>query len=125
MTLAPPNRHGDMERIFWSNVPVNLRGKVVSLDELKKLFPENQDYHPVEKLEEDNKHATYGRRTKPITFHEFLAYECKSCQKLIIGPPRIKDENTIGQQPLCGREGYNVYCTNCHTELKESTWAMS
>ncbi len=55
-----------------------------------------------------------------------IAYECNSCKKIILGPPKIRDDTSIHDNiPLSGRLGYNIYCSKCNAHLYECTSEVS
>ncbi|MFH0798541.1 MAG: hypothetical protein V1906_03965 [Candidatus Woesearchaeota archaeon] len=126
MSLMPKCGYSNWERVSWHVVPSGLEGKIVTLDELRHLFPACDTYSEVEALEDSVRYAIYGRRkgfTGKYSIEERLACLCKSCDNLIIGPPRIVEANTIG--PLSGRTGCDMYCHNCDMYLYEFTFERS
>jgi hypothetical protein len=126
MTLLPRHKPGNMERAKWSNVPHGLEGRIVSILELKNIFPIDDKYGEIEIIQEEPKYSVYGRRAKPSQYAIPLAYQCKSCNNIVMGPPRIKDDTSIRLNiPLTGREGYDLYCRVCNTHLKDFTWKVS
>ena len=124
--MCPEQQPGDFERLLWKDVPHELEGRVVvSLAELEKLIPDTRSPHIVAlPIQPSQNYILYGRRVE--TWHQRLAYQCNHCHQIVIGPPSITDDNSIKLGiPLCGREGYNVNCTNCEYELAEHTFAVS
>lgn len=122
---------GDSERMRWKIIPPSLERKVVnSIDELKKIFPADRKFGEIsltEKKKGTKTHKIYGRafRNKERIL-DYVAYECPGCEKIVIGPPRIEDDTSIKLgMPLAGREGYDAYCTNCHTHLTSNAFANS
>jgi hypothetical protein len=119
-SFMPPQMPGDFERLLWDRVPADLRGKVVSLDELNSLFPKNDSYSAISVIKENSWYKIYGRSCKaryPIR----IAYQCKKCNAIIIGMPEMIEEDSIGEMPLCGREGYSLYCKRCNNLLEDIT----
>ena len=119
---------GDMERSRWAAVSAELEGKIVSLDELKRLFPETEELSVIDLLEDKERYAVYGRKSKKIRFLSARqeAYRCKSCNTLMIGSPVIEDDTSIHDGvPLTGREGWDASCRKCYAHLDEETYAMS
>ena len=129
MTLIPPRQEGDMDRNSWKYS--SLSGKVVTLDELKKEFPENEEWHGVAELKRESSsngvekgYVPYGRQHKKYASHtELIAYQCDGCKKLVAGPPKTTDIDTIGI--LCGHRGYEVRCGQCNHTLDEVITRMS
>lgn len=127
-SFMPPRRHSDSEYVKWQTVPRDLKGKHVSLDELEALFPEDDRHSGIKVIREDERHAIYGHTILTPGKYDFttqLAYGCKTCNGIFVGHPVIVDENSIGIQPLAGREGYDANCIRCHSRLYESTWKVS
>lgn len=127
MSLAPPSLPSDMERLKWEEVPSNLEGRVVSLDELIALFPEVSPFSGIQVLEDAKNYRVYGRKRQDTTFFadQYLAYECKKCNSLVIGSPNINDEDSIGCSPLVGRVGYDLSCKQCYARLEDVTLELS
>lgn len=127
MSLAPPSLPSDMERLKWEEVPSNLEGRVVSLDELIALFPEVSPFSGIQVLEDAKNYRVYGRKRQDTTSFadQYLAYECKKCKAIIIGSPEIQDEDSIGCSPLAGRVGYDLSCKQCYARLEDVTLEMS
>ena len=127
--MLPDPLPGDIERARWKNVPHDLAGRVVSLNQLEHSFPEDGEHGPIGLLEDMEHHSENGRKRKgthPYGIH--VAYECKACRKITIGSPRIVDDTSLnapGTPPLCGREGYDVYCGQCNHQFEEHIWAAS
>lgn len=120
MSFLPPHMPGDLERTLWHIATFSEHsGKIVTLGDLGELFP---DFEIV--VVDKNSHATiYGVRL-PL---QKIAYHCdEGCGQLIIGPPEIKDDLSIYEgHPLAGREGYDVYCTECGHPLASFTGRVS
>lgn len=113
-----PRSRGNFESLLWkTDIDPKLNGKIVSLDELVKLFPSDDNFSEVTLIEDNRLYNVYGRKYKNL-MSEKLAYECKHCNSIIIGMPISDEEDTIG--PLCGRRGYSLECGHCHSELKFS-----
>ena len=126
----------EWEKGWWKNYPNSLDGIVVSsLDELKELIPAEDRFGEVylEKQKERSGTGTgYSIFSRPFirdgkikaNFH--VAYGCPSCEKIIIGFPGSKTEDSIGKAPLLsGREGYDLHCDNCHAHLEDYTMKLS
>ncbi|MDO8508284.1 MAG: hypothetical protein Q7S27_01215 [Nanoarchaeota archaeon] len=118
-----------MERSTWESIPSDLVGKVLnSQDELKEFFPLNDDYSEIRAIPNEGGDGGRGfirfiRIYKNTRYGQSVAYQCHDCKKIVVGSPEIKDINDIG--PLCGREGYEVNCTNCYTKLDGGIISMS
>ncbi|MBI2044793.1 hypothetical protein HYT23_01930 [Candidatus Pacearchaeota archaeon] len=114
----------NLERMGWDKEILHeLIGKVVTADELKEQFKESEEYSCVELREERDKYKIYARNYKPSSDSEFpwpykIAYECKSCKSIIIGPPKIKDNPLIHNNgSTIRKDGYEMCCGNCHSVL--------
>ena len=136
---------GEVEQ--WSCVPKDLEGRVVSLSELKQLFPNKRLIDKLSVIEKTDRAKFYGGKRKPapdereymIKLHAqeyktkkgyvipvYLAYKCKSCSTLIVGPPIIKGDTSMNSSfPLTGRIGYDVYCKVCKKGIKTHTFMIS
>ncbi len=130
MSLAPPSLPSDMERLKWEEVPSNLEGRVVSLDELVALFPEVSQFSGIQVLEDAKNYRVYGRKRQDTSFFadQYLAYGCKKCNIIMVGSPEIKDEDSINiedSQPLAGRRGYDLSCKQCYARLEDVTFELS
>ena len=123
MTMRPPDKPGDFERMKWNTVPYNMSSKKITNNELEELFPENKDI-PVDKIktiEETDNFIFYG-----LNGWDLKAYKCKKCDELLMGPPKIVDDTSIRRGiPLSGRLGYDVYCANCNEYFFGSTHELS
>ncbi len=121
MSFLPPHMPGDLERTLWHlSATSEHSGEVVdSLDALKELFPDN-DIVIVDK----NRYSTIYGIKRPL---QKIAYQCDTgCKKIVVGPPKIKDDLSIFEgHPLAGREGYDVYCTECGYPLDSFTGRVS
>ena len=129
MSLAPPSLPSDLERLKWErrSFPSDLEGRVVSLDELVALFPEVNHFSGIQVLEDAENYRVYGRKRQDTIFFadQYLAYECKKCNSLVIGSPNISDEDSIGCSPLAGRRGYDLSCKHCYARLEYVTFELS
>ena len=122
MSLVPPQMPGDIERSFWSHIPSRLRGRVTSLKEISGLFPDFVD-REVGIIRTEQDYIVYGVN---VGLPVFLAYDCMRCDTLVIGPPTIEDDLSIRRGiPLSGREGYDIYCTNCSSQIGSATFKVS
>lgn len=104
--MAIKTKAGDFERLMW-DTDSNL-GKIVTLDGLKALFP------LVKIIEENSKFVTYGSQGRQ------LAYGCKQCGLILVGPPEIVD-----RKETAGRVGYDSYCKACYAGLRNVEWVIS
>jgi len=114
---------GDFEKARWTEIP-DLKGKVMTLEELDTMFPSEGNLSSVTVLEEGPKYEILGR-TKKIGTHSIpqpLAYRCNSCGNIYMGPPEIIDLSTMGT--LSGKESYELYCPKGHM-FKEYTYNES
>jgi hypothetical protein len=126
MSMGPEPQLGDTERLNWEGIPSELEGRVVSLEELKKLFPAEGGVSEVGVLEDNKNYRVYGRKRGEMVLLPLLAYECKRCNAFVIGPPKITDEDSIHSgRHLTGRRGYDIYCSNCNAHIKEFTFERS
>ncbi len=127
MSMLPEPKPSDSERMKWENVPPDLVGRIVSLEELRATFPPDETYREIELLKQGEKYSVYGGRLlKRPGVSEPLAYQCLNCQTIMIGPPEITDENTInGKHPFTGRVGYDLYCKKCKFHLEDRTLELS
>jgi hypothetical protein len=116
-SFMPPSRWSDLERCFWAGIPQEHRGKKMSLDELKKLFPKTDDLDDVEILQDNENYRVYGQKDKTNSQRR-LAYQCKHCESIIVGMPEVNEFNDLGVQPLAGRRGYSLSCKECYREIK-------
>ena len=115
--VSPPSKLSDWEKILWGNVSEKLDGKVVSLDELKDLFSTGEKTSEVRLVKEDNSLAIYGRESASGIV-EYIAYQCKHCDTLMIGSPGIRDNNSLKKgMPLTGKDGYDRVCRSCYAHL--------
>ena len=122
--FMPESMPGDGERYRWRDVSSDLACKVVdSLEELKELFPENDEFGEIieikEKEYQGRKYIQYGSINKGhFKSLEPVAYKCDCCDKIVIGPPRVGDDTSIKDgHPLSGSLGWYVSCTNCNALL--------
>ena len=116
--MLPPSKPADEERRRW--IATNLEGRVVSVEELKKLFPKQGNLPEIGVTKDTETYKVYGRVLKN------LAYECKSCNTVVVGSPNIEDDTSIELgMPLAGRSGYDLYCKQCHAHLEDVTLEMS
>ena len=127
MSFFPPTLPSETERRGWSDVPGDLVGRVVSLDELRNLFPSKNGFTSPEILERKRNYSIYA--LKPLSPKHWaikVAYECGGCNKIIVGQPEIRDDTSIDLNiPLAGREGYDTYCKNCNYHLEDITFVVS
>ena len=117
MTNSQP---GDTERILWEGIPKDLESKVVSLDELKASFP-NYEINVIrtdKDFWDEHDIIIYGDMKNKNS----LAYKCYECKKIVIGPPKIIDHNTIHLSG--GSKSIHIYCTNCKKEINFYLLAM-
>lgn len=124
--MMPDPLPGDIERSQWTHVPAQFTGiKIKSLDELKQVFPKDTDHSEVQSVRDNPKYLVLGRVIAG-RYPEYLAYQCKSCKTIVVGPPNIQDDLSIKEGiPLAGREGYDVYCHQCQTQFEEHTFKQS
>jgi hypothetical protein len=124
MGLCPPSRSSDRGVGRWHDA--NVGGTPVTLDQLRGQFPEDNNWGAVSTLSRDVRGFTVlGRKGKGnVGATQLLAYECGSCGSMYRGPPEIKDEE-IGDNPLAGRRGYDLYCYGCGELLDSRTIANS
>lgn len=118
--------YSSWELAGWRTLPSGLEGKIITLDELKHLFPADENNSEIEALKDSTYYTIYGRRKGLIgkySVEERLACLCKSCNNLILGPPNIVEVNTLG--PLSGREGCDMYCCHCNSYLYDFTFKCS
>lgn len=131
MSLLPPDQTGGLatleEKMRW-RYPKDLEGKIFdNLGELQESIPESSEYGNIFKKEEVDDFQRYSRirKTSDKEASYDLAYGCPSCEKIIVGPPRIKEVNTIDKgHLLTGREGYDMYCHNCDHHLKSKVFRV-
>ncbi len=93
-------------------------GQKITLDKLCKLFPKQKNTSEIYEIEEREDYTIFGRivRLETEEVFERLAYLCKKCKNLVLGPPEIADEvpgNII--------RGYLVYCTLCKANIEDCT----
>jgi len=128
----PPRMPGDWERALWdssSDFFSGLEGKIVTEAELKDTFSKYDSQYGIKVvLEVSDTGWCKGYKIlgfEKQRFRHRLAYECGSCRQIVIGPPRIEDEDSIGEIRLAGRKGYYLYCHNCDARLEENIEVMS
>ncbi len=128
MSCMPPSAPGDTERMYWLGAG-ELEGKVVSLEQLRQAFPADEEWEDVKETPIPHReHAsctifvrTHKKFPREI-YNRRVGYRCNDCKQIIAGAPRIDDDTSIlDGMPLAGREGYDVYCRNCHACLYEQT----
>jgi hypothetical protein len=128
MTMMPKPKPGDFERLKWSRAPRDLEGRVLSMKELQERFPSSDGYSEIRLLKDERGYKILGRvyGDGHLGFPQYIAYECKGCNKLVAGRPEIVDDTSIELGiPLTGREGYDLYCRNCQAHLDGKTLKMS
>jgi len=104
--------YSEVPKSSW-HYPKKLEGKVVSWQELKKLFPKDKKHKEI-KLEETI------RSDKQVGYKIFRwigdfgcqAYGCGGCERIIIGSPRFENFSEHG------KIGYKVYCIKCNETLE-------
>jgi len=126
-TAIPQFTLASLERSRWDIVPQDLVGRVVdNLEELQILLPEDETNGEVYlSRHEDGKCVfesldlgfdRYSRRYKPFDPEDGsedmdVAHGCPKCEKIVIGPPKIKE--SIGK-------GVNCNCGNCNANIKNT-----
>lgn len=126
MSMVPPRMPGDMERLFWEEVPFEIKGRVLKTEEeFKEFFPADEFYGDVKLV--NRRYPVYVRTYKNDSYTgPGVGYNCPRCKQIIIGSPLIQDDNSIKLGiPLCGGEGYDVSCAKCYYPLDEGTLAIS
>jgi hypothetical protein len=113
----------DFEKARWTEIP-DLKGMIMTMAELYKLFPPEGNLSGITVLEKGPKYIIFGREKQIGTrsISQPLAYLCNSCSNIYMGPPEIRDLNTMGT--LFGKEGYALYCPKDHM-FKEVTYSES
>lgn len=129
MVIAPFPQPGDFRRRLWTKLDYDLEGRIVTLDALKQLFPTSDGFEEVIEIGTKPSGAgkgctVYGRKVADMTnYAERLAYGCGRCKNLVLGSPRIEDDNSIDDgMPLSGRRGYEAYCRSCDALLWKGIW---
>ena len=121
------SKPGDSERNRWEQFPKGLKGKIISRDELNEIFPKEGNWSKIKVISANKAYTVYGRRKKDgLKFDLPLAYDCNNCDNIILGPPRIEDDESINDGvPLSGSLGYDSYCTNCDHRLGGQVFMQS
>ena len=124
-----------LELSLWTAAPKELTGKEISLERLEELFPEGINDTGVDLLEKKEKYNIIGKLKEHKSHtgeswieEQRLAYQCNKCEKIIIGPPNIYEQNDFANgtaQPLAGREGYDLFCHNCGEYFDGETFKAS
>ena len=106
------------ELACWK-VPKELSGLVLdTFEELKRLFPENEDFEEVHRKTQsatERRYVKFMREHKNVVSPPLIsgvAYECNHCEKIITGPPEMKVE-----KPFDSFLGIHHYCTNCTSHI--------
>ena len=132
MSILPPNQTSGLatleEKMRW-RYPKDLEGKIFdNIAELQENIPESAEYGKIFLKEDKDELQRYSRirNTSDNEASYDIAYGCPSCEKIIIGPPRIEETNSIDDRHiLSGREGYDMYCHNCDYHLKSKDYRVS
>lgn len=115
--LVPRQNYGNFEKGLWkTDIDPKINGKIVSLDELVKLFPSDDNFSELFVSGGNDNYFSYARQYKLSKLTECVAYQCKQCNSLIVGMPVLGEEDSLG--PLVGRRGSSLECKHCHAELK-------
>ena len=102
---------GERERRKWFSI--GLDGMVVDLRGLKELFPYVDEENPeIRAVEQTERYLFYGRFNI-----ELYACWCRNCDKIIVGPPLIKDELSVDDEGF--KEEYIISCRKCNYEFKK------
>ncbi len=101
----------------WNPNTLHLQGTVrLTKSDLEKMFPHSRTHSPVGLLK-DTKHITiYGRNIHGnILREDRLAYHCKKCDTLVLGPPDITQVNLESTtKPVTH---YEITCKVCCSQL--------
>ena len=116
MASAPKKSGTVLELFQWRTLSSELEGKIVTLDELKRMFPADASYSGVEVINESRTYAVYGRRRLLNSGNERLAYQCKMCGNMALGHPVVEE---INPKAMAGRESCETYCHQCYAYLFE------
>lgn len=134
----------NIERARWSTVSKDLVGRVVqSIEELKTLFPEDEQYGIIVESENsiredapkvllagrmrrmlDAGFRTYSRPMKrpyssaPIDSRADVAYQCGSCERVVVGSPNITTTSFPKHGPGRQDVNYNCIAPDCQASLK-------
>jgi len=120
----------EFEKLRWEQ-PEELEievGKVLeSLEELKSINLEDYSEPYLGETVKGNGFTQgfdrYEMSHKQLKYRFSLAYGCHACKKIILGPPRLEQENSMSF--LSGREGLDYYCGNCGELIHEYTSCLS
>lgn len=99
---------------------------VKNLDDIKGIIPLEDKENIIRTIENEGwKYSVYCIISERKRIKKKVAYDCPHCNMIIIGPPRIEADNSIGHDdPICGRSGLDFYCFKCEKKIYESTFEM-
>lgn|SRR3989339_2064002 len=116
--------YGVPHELGWHEFDSGLAGTPISLDDLKRMFPEDETHSEVRVLSEadsgdaplGNGYKVLGQRRKE-TYSRKLAYRCNECETIYLGEPQ--------RQSLTGKQsGYQALCEESHL-MRQIIWGFS
>jgi len=114
MSLQPDDKPSELERGHWDGNS-GIRGRLITLDRLREVFPETQTRGPVEIVAREGSYIVFGRKIKGSKISStWLAYECAGCECTFGGPPKIRED------PKVSKYNWDMYCHGCDEHLAES-----
>ena len=116
------------------NPNVQMYGKIngVTLNALRNIFPETRTHTALTILLEDKQIKIYGRRLLEETSsaEDRIAYECKRCKTLHMGPPEIRLETNTDITDSVNKDNTNLqkvlghYCDSCKSRIHEIPYTI-